>query len=134
MRSWNSAINKEMRRSLSSRSIWRNSFGSWRVNQVNWQRQQKFVSGLLPSLNRKLHGKEYSSLTHAVEAAQIEEWHLGEAERSTHGEDHEQHGKQRELPWTKELPRKDLGQADQKVPGKLKVNPANKPVKVSRSL
>jgi len=27
MRSWNSAVNKEMRRSLSSRSIWRNSLG-----------------------------------------------------------------------------------------------------------
>jgi len=40
----------------------------------------KFVTGLLPALNRKLHGKEYSSLAHAVEAVQIEEWHLGEAE------------------------------------------------------
>jgi len=69
----------------------------------------KFVSGLLPSLNRKLCGKEYSSQAHAVEAAQIEERRLGEAERRTPGEDQEQHGKQRELPWTKELPRKDLG-------------------------
>jgi len=80
----------------------------------------KFVSGLLPSLNRKLHGKEYSSLAHAVEAAQIEERRLGEAERGTHREDQEQCGKRRELPWTKELPRKDLGKADQNVPGKLK--------------
>jgi len=47
----------------------------------------KFVRGLLPSPNRKLCGKEYSSFAHAVEAAQIEEWHLGEAERSTHGEE-----------------------------------------------
>jgi len=39
------------------------------------------VSGLLPSLNRKLCGKEYSSLAHAVEAAQVEEQRLGEAER-----------------------------------------------------
>jgi len=29
----------------------------------------KFVSDLLPSLNRKLCGKEYSSLAHAVKAA-----------------------------------------------------------------
>jgi len=60
----------------------------------------KFVSGLLPSLNRQLRGKEYSSLAHAVEAVQIEEWRLGEAERRTHGEDWEQqkqHGRQREL-------------------------------------
>jgi len=28
------AINKEMRRSLSSRSVWKNSFGCWRINQV----------------------------------------------------------------------------------------------------
>jgi hypothetical protein len=31
----------------------------------------KFVTGLLPSLNRKLRGKEYSSFAHAVEAVQI---------------------------------------------------------------
>jgi len=42
----------------------------------------KFMIGLLPSLNRKLHGKEYSSLAHAVEAAQIEEWCLEVAESS----------------------------------------------------
>jgi len=53
----------------------------------------KFVSGLLPSLNRKLRGKDYSSLAHAVETAQIEEWCLGESERCTHGEDQEHHGK-----------------------------------------
>jgi len=46
----------------------------------------KFVTGLLPALNRKLRGKEYSSLEHAVEVAQIEERRLGEAERHTHGE------------------------------------------------
>jgi len=89
----------------------------------------KFVSGLQPSLNRKLRGKEYSSLAHAVEAAQIEERCLGEAERRMHEEDQEQHGKWRELPWTKELPTKDLGKADQKVPGKLKAKSANKPGK-----
>jgi len=82
-----------MRRSSSSRSIWRNSFGPWRMNQVELAKTAKFVSGLLPSLNRKLCGKEYSSLAHAVEAAQIKEQHLGEAERRTHGEDQEQHGK-----------------------------------------
>jgi len=60
----------------------------------------KFVSGLLPSLNRKLCGKEYSSLAHAVEAAQVEEGRLGETERGTPGEDQVQHGKQRELPWS----------------------------------
>jgi len=54
------------------------------------------------SLNRKLCGKEYISFVHAVEASQIEEQRLGEAERHMHGEDQEQHGKQRELPWTKE--------------------------------
>jgi len=57
-----------------------------------------FVTGLLPALNRKLRGKEYSSLAHAVEAAQIEEQRLGEAERRTHGEDWEQqkqHGRGR---------------------------------------
>jgi len=43
------------------------------------------VSGLLPSLNRKLCGKEYSSLAHAVEAAQVEEQRQGEAEKHTHG-------------------------------------------------
>jgi len=31
----------------------------------------KFMSGLLPSLNRKLRGKEYSSFAHAVEAARL---------------------------------------------------------------
>jgi len=69
----------------------------------------KFVNGLLPSLNRKLCGKEYSSLAHAVKAAQIEEWRLGEAKkektgsnRSNMGEegsgaesDHGQSGKQK---------------------------------------
>jgi len=60
----------------------------------------KFVSSLLPSLSRKLCGKEYSSFAHAVEAAQIEEQRLGEAERCTHGEDWEQHGKERE--WRRE--------------------------------
>jgi len=63
----------------------------------------KFVSGLLPSLNKKLRGKEYSSLAHAVEAAQIEERRLGEAEKCTHGEDWEQqkkHGRGRE--WSRE--------------------------------
>jgi len=89
----------------------------------------KFVRGLLPSLNRKLSGKEYSSLAHAIEAAQIEEQRLGEAERRTQREDQEQHGKWRELPQTKELPRKDLGKADEKVPGKLKAKSANKPGK-----
>jgi len=54
---------------------------------------------------------------------------LGEAERHTPGEDQEQHGKQRELPLTKELSRKDLGKADQKVPGKLKAKSASKPGK-----
>jgi len=34
----------------------------------------------------KLRDKEYSSFAHAVEAAQIEEQPLGEAERHTHGE------------------------------------------------
>jgi len=62
-----------------------------------------------------------------VEAAQIEEQRLGEAERRTHGEDQEQHVKQRELPWAKELPRKDLGKAHQKVSEKLKAKSANKP-------
>jgi len=50
---------------------------------------------LLPSLNRKLCGKEYSSFAHAVEADLIEEWSL----RCTHGEDWEkqkQHGRGRE--------------------------------------
>jgi len=56
----------------------------------------KFVSGLLPSLNRKLCGKEYSSLEHGVKAEKIEECHLGEAKRRTHGEDWEQHGRGRE--------------------------------------
>jgi len=51
---------------------------------------------LLPSLNRKLRGKEYSSFAHAVEAAQIEERCLREAERRTHREDWEQHGRGRE--------------------------------------
>jgi len=54
------------------------------------EKTAKFVSGLLPSLNRKLCGKEYSSLAHAVKAAQVEEWRLGEAEKCTHGEDWEQ--------------------------------------------
>jgi len=45
----------------------------------------KIVSGLLPSLNRKLRGKEYSSLSHGFEAVQVEEWRLEEAERCTHG-------------------------------------------------
>jgi len=65
-------------------------------------------------LNRKLRGKEYSSLAHAVEAAQIEGWRLGEAERCTHGEDWEQqkqHGRRREWirqqPWTKCQPEKE---------------------------
>jgi len=89
----------------------------------------KFVRGLLPSLNRKLCGQEYSSLAHAVEAVQIEEQCLGESERCTHIEDQEQHGKQRELPRTKELPRKDLRKADQKVLGKLKVKSSNKPAR-----
>jgi len=60
----------------------------------------KFTSSLLPSLNRKLSGKGYSSLAYAVEAAKIEEQHLGEAERSTHGEDWEQqkqHGRGRRV-------------------------------------
>jgi len=65
----------------------------------------KFMRGLLPSLNRKLCGKEYSSFAHAVEAAQIEERRLGEAERRRHGEDWEQHGRgreqSREQSWTK---------------------------------
>jgi len=50
----------------------------------------KFVTSLLPALNRKLHGKQHSSLAHAVAAAQIEEWRLGEAERRTHREEWEQ--------------------------------------------
>jgi len=57
------------------------------MNHVNSQRWQK---ALLPSLSRKLCGKEYSSFAHAAEAAQIEEQRLGEAERCTHGEDWEQ--------------------------------------------
>jgi len=57
---------------------------------------EKLVSCLLPSLSRKLRGKEYSSFAHAVEAAQIEEQRLGVAERRTHGEDWEQHGRGRE--------------------------------------
>jgi len=65
----------------------------------------KFMSGLLPSFNRKLCGREYSSLAHEVEAVQIEERRLGEAERRTHGEDWEQHGRgrerSREQSWTK---------------------------------
>jgi len=65
----------------------------------------KFVSCLLPSLNRKLCGKEYSSLAHAVKAAQIEEQRLEEAERRTHQEGWEQHGRgrerSREQSWTK---------------------------------
>jgi len=63
----------------------------------------KFRSGLLPLLNRKLCGKEYRSFSHAVEAALIEEWHLGEAERCMHVEDWEQqnqHGRGRE--WSRE--------------------------------
>jgi len=36
---------------------------------------------LLPSLNRKLHGKEHSSFAHAFEVAQIEEGCLGEVWR-----------------------------------------------------
>jgi len=84
------------------------------------------MSSLFPSLNRKLRGKEYSSLAIAVEAAQIEEQCLGESERPTHREDQEQHGIWRELSGTKELPRKDLRKADQKVPGKLKVQSAKK--------
>jgi len=36
----------------------------------------KFMSGLVPSLNQKPCGKEYSSLAHAVKAAQIEERRL----------------------------------------------------------
>jgi len=54
----------------------------------------KFVSVCFP-LNRKLCGKEYSSLAHAFEAAQIEERHLGESESCTHREDQKQHGKWR---------------------------------------
>jgi len=54
---------------------------------------------------------------------------LGEAERRVQREEQEQHGKGRELPRTKELPRKDLGKADQKVQGKLKAKSANKPDK-----
>jgi len=38
------------------------------------------MSGLLHSLNGKLCGKEYRFFAHAVEAALIEEWLLGEAE------------------------------------------------------
>jgi len=63
----------------------------------------KFVSSLLPSLNRKLCGKEFISLVHAIKAVQIEERHLGEAEKHTHGEDWEQqkqHGRGRE--WSRE--------------------------------
>jgi len=59
-------------------------------------KKAKFVSGLLPSLNRKPCGKEYSSLAHAVEAVQIAKWCLGEAERCMHGEDwdqQKQHGR-----------------------------------------
>jgi len=48
----------------------------------------------------------------------MEERHLGEAERCTHREDPEQHNvKWRKLPLTNELPRKDLGKADQRAPG-----------------
>jgi len=69
------------------------------------KKMAKFMSSLLPSLNRKLRGNEYSSYAHAVEAAQIEERCLGEAERPTHGEDWEQHGRGRERSreqlWTK---------------------------------
>jgi len=83
----------------------------------------KFESGLLPSLNRKLHGKEYTSFAHAVEAAQIEEWHLGEAaERCTHGEDWEQHGRgrdwSREQLWTKCQAKKEQAEdQEQESPG-----------------
>jgi len=38
----------------------------------------KFMTGLLPTLNRKLRGKEYASFWLAVRAAQIEEQRLGE--------------------------------------------------------
>jgi len=65
----------------------------------------KFRSGLLPLLNRKLCGKEYRSFSHAVEAALIEEWHLGEAERCTRGEDQKKHGRGREWSWERLLPK-----------------------------
>jgi len=71
--------------------------GDWHTSEL--AKTAKFVSSLLPSLNRKLLGKEYSSLAHAVEAAQVEEWCLGEAEKRTHGEDWEQqkqHGRGRD--------------------------------------
>lgn len=38
----------------------------------------KFVSGLLPALNKKLQGKEYDSFQLAFEAAQVEEHRLKE--------------------------------------------------------
>jgi len=82
------------------------------------------MSSLIPSLNRKLHGKEYSSFAHAVEAAQIEEWRLGEAERRTHGEDWEkqkQHGRgweeSREQLWTKWQAEKEKDKEQQGSPG-----------------
>jgi len=62
--------------------------------QMVLPRGQQMVE--LPSLNRKLHGKVDSSFSHAVETAQIEEQRLGEAERRTHGEGWEQHGRGRE--------------------------------------
>jgi len=90
-KSLNSAVNKEMRRSLSSRSVWRKTLEDEPSELV---KMAKFMSSLLPSLNRKLRGKEYSSFAHAVEAAQIEEQRLGETERRMHQEDWKQHGRQ----------------------------------------
>jgi len=52
------------------------------MNQVNFQKKDSKICGiLLPSLNRKLCGKDYSSFAHAFESVQIEEQHLGEDER-----------------------------------------------------
>jgi len=49
----------------------------------------KFVTSLLPALNKKLCGKEYASFQLAIKAAQIEEQHLvetGKARRNVLGE------------------------------------------------
>jgi len=85
----------------------------------------KFVSGLLPSLNKKLRGKEYNSFLLAVKAAQIKERCLEESGQQMDGGDQEQQGK--EQPWTRRPAKKyPAGKPEQKAPGKTETKPASK--------
>jgi len=60
----------------------------------------KFVTSLLPALNRKLCGKDYASFHLAVMAAQIEEQCLVETVEKPEGK-HQEHKEQKkgEQPW-----------------------------------